>query len=121
MTRRSWATIALLAAVALPVFAHPHVFVDNRMTVQFGEGMLQGIVFTWTFDDMFSNMILADYDPKHTGQFDAVQVKAVKAGAFDKELISMVTRELPVEPACGWGCAARRATGRASTPPRSQR
>ena len=45
--------------------------------------MLQGISFTWTFDDMFSNMILSDYDPKHTGRFDAAQVKAIKEGAFD--------------------------------------
>ena len=70
-------------AAALPAFAHPHVFVNNKMTVVFDGGMLQGITFTWTFDDMFSNMILADYDPKHTGQFDAAQVKALKAGAFD--------------------------------------
>ena len=32
---------------------------------------------------MFSNMILSDYDPKHTGRFDAAQVKAIKEGAFD--------------------------------------
>jgi ABC-type uncharacterized transport system substrate-binding protein len=70
-------------AVAFPAFAHPHVFVNDKITVQFEAGMLQGITFTWTFDDMFSSMILSDYDPKHTGHFDAAQVKAVKAGAFD--------------------------------------
>ena len=53
------------------------------MTVVFDGGMLKGVRFTWTFDDMFSNMILSDYDPKHTGHFDAAQVKAVKEGAFD--------------------------------------
>ena len=73
----------LFLAAALPACAHPHVFVANRMTVQFEAGMLQGITFSWTFDDMFSSMILSDYDPKHTGQFDAAQVKAVKEGAFD--------------------------------------
>ncbi|MGA2479949.1 MAG: DUF1007 family protein [Spirochaetia bacterium] len=46
-------------------------------------GMLQGVSFTWTFDEMFSNMILSDYDPKYTGQFDAAQAKALKQGAFD--------------------------------------
>ena len=73
----------LFLAVALPGFAHPHVFVDNRMTVDFENGTLQGITFSWTFDEMFSSMILGDYDPKHTGQFDAARVKAVKEGAFD--------------------------------------
>ncbi len=67
----------------MPAAAHPHVFINNKMTVAFDAGVLQGITFTWTFDDMFSNMILSDYDPKHTGHFDAAQAKAVKEGAFD--------------------------------------
>ena len=49
----------------------------------FDAGDLQGIGFRWTFDEMFSNMILSDYDPKHTGHFSAAQAKAVKEGAFD--------------------------------------
>ena len=75
--------LSLFAAAAFPAFAHPHVFVNDRTTVVFDGGMLKGVRFTWTFDDMFSNMILSDYDPKHTGHFDAAQVKAVKEGAFD--------------------------------------
>jgi ABC-type uncharacterized transport system substrate-binding protein len=75
--------ILIFSVVALPAFAHPHVFVNNKMVVTFDGDMLRGISFTWTFDDMFSNMILADYDPKHTGQFDAAHVKAIKEGAFD--------------------------------------
>jgi ABC-type uncharacterized transport system substrate-binding protein len=59
------------------------VFVSNRMAVLFDQGALQGITFRWTFDDMFSAMILADYDPAHTRQFDAARAKALKAGAFD--------------------------------------
>ena len=77
------AFVSLLVLGAQPASAHPHVFINNRMTVMFEGGILQGIGFTWTFDDMFSNMILLDYDPKHTGKFDAAQVKAVKEGAFD--------------------------------------
>jgi ABC-type uncharacterized transport system substrate-binding protein len=72
-----------LGMAATPVFAHPHVFINNKTTVIFDGGELQGISFAWTFDEMFSNMILTDYDPKHTGQFDASQLKALKAGAFD--------------------------------------
>jgi ABC-type uncharacterized transport system substrate-binding protein len=76
-------TFVLFAFGVVPALAHPHVFVNNKMTVTFEADMLQGVSFTWIFDDMFSNMILADYDPKHTGQFDAAQTKAVKEGAFD--------------------------------------
>jgi ABC-type uncharacterized transport system substrate-binding protein len=76
------ATVLLILGV-MPAHAHPHVFVNNKMIITFDAGMLQGISFKWTFDDMFSNMILSDYDPRHTGQFDAAQIKAVKEGAFD--------------------------------------
>ncbi len=73
----------VFAMSAAPVFAHPHVFVNNHTTVVFDNGMLEGVRFTWTFDEMFSNMILTDYDPNHTGQFDAARAKALKEGAFD--------------------------------------
>jgi ABC-type uncharacterized transport system substrate-binding protein len=73
----------LLIVGIFPAVAHPHVFINNKMTVLFEGGTLQGISFQWTFDDMFSNMILSDYDPKRTGQFDAARIKALKAGAFD--------------------------------------
>ena len=83
MRRFLLSTLLLLAMSALPASAHPHVFINNRMTVVFDGGMLQGISFTWTFDEMFSNMILTDYDPKKTRQFNAAQAKALKQGAFD--------------------------------------
>ena len=81
--RRLPTCLAFLLACVLPAAAHPHVFINDKVTVLFEAGQLQGISFQWTFDDMFSNMILSDYDPKGTGQFDAAHVKAVKAGAFD--------------------------------------
>jgi ABC-type uncharacterized transport system substrate-binding protein len=81
--RHAVAVLCLFLGSALPVLAHPHVFIANRSTVTFDQGMLQGISFEWTFDPMFSAMILGDYDPAHTGRFDAASAAAVKAGAFD--------------------------------------
>jgi nickel/cobalt exporter len=83
MRRFFHSAVLLLVMGTLPASAHPHVFINNKVTVRFDGGVLQGIGFTWTFDEMFSNMILSDYDPKHTAHFDAAQVKAVKGGAFD--------------------------------------
>jgi len=74
---------ALLLASALPAAAHPHVFISNHTTITFDQGMLQGVSFQWTFDPMFSEMILGDYDPGHTGRFDASRAAALKEGAFD--------------------------------------
>jgi len=45
---------ALFGTVAaLSVFAHPHVFINNTMTVVFAGGTLKGMSFRWVFDDMF--------------------------------------------------------------------
>jgi ABC-type uncharacterized transport system substrate-binding protein len=80
---RALSFLLLLAGAALPAAAHPHVFIANHTTVTFDQGMLQGISFQWTFDPMFSEMILGDYDPGHTGLFDASRAAALKEGAFD--------------------------------------
>jgi ABC-type uncharacterized transport system substrate-binding protein len=76
-------TALLFLLGALPVSAHPHVFINDKVSVTFTAGTLQGIGFTWTFDEMFSSMILSDYDPTHTGHFDAARARALKEGAFD--------------------------------------
>ena len=46
-------TVLLCAAVAVIAEAHPHVFISNRMHVVFGNGVLKGISFSWTFDQSF--------------------------------------------------------------------
>jgi ABC-type uncharacterized transport system substrate-binding protein len=76
-------TLLFTLAVASPIIAHPHVFIDNRMTIIFDKGIFQGISFQWTFDDMFSSMIFSDYNPKHAKQLNEAQIKAIKEGAFD--------------------------------------
>jgi ABC-type uncharacterized transport system substrate-binding protein len=78
---------ALLAALALfPVaqaLAHPHVFISNRMTLVFNAEALQGILLTWTFDEMFSSMILADFKADRTGRFAPQDARALREAAFD--------------------------------------
>ncbi|HUI72136.1 MAG TPA: DUF1007 family protein [Spirochaetia bacterium] len=71
------------AATAAAAFAHPHVFINNTMTVVFDRGMLKGMTFRWVFDDMFSEMLLTDFKPRADGSFTAKQTATIKAGAFD--------------------------------------
>jgi ABC-type uncharacterized transport system substrate-binding protein len=83
---RSFASVlCLIAGLAAPaaVSAHPHVFISNRMSVEAGRGVLKGIHFEWTFDEMFTRMILADYHASSDGTFSGETIKALKAGAFD--------------------------------------
>jgi len=71
-------TVAVVAALA-----HPHVFINNKMTVLFDGGKLKGMTFRWAFDDMFSEMILTDFKPNVDGNFSAKQIATIKGGAFD--------------------------------------
>jgi len=43
-------------------FSHPHVFIYNSIKVVFDEKGLAGFELKWVFDDMFSNMIINDFD-----------------------------------------------------------
>ena len=59
-----------LAVIVAPVVvAHPHVFINNKVTVVFDGGKLSGMTFRWAFDDMFSEMLLTDFKPDAEGNF----------------------------------------------------
>jgi ABC-type uncharacterized transport system substrate-binding protein len=84
MSLRRPVLVFLLASLSASIAAaHPHVFINNRMTVLFEGGKLKGISFRWTFDDMFSSMILTDFKPGVDGNFNAAATNAIKTGAFD--------------------------------------
>jgi ABC-type uncharacterized transport system substrate-binding protein len=73
----------IMATAAGAAWSHPHVFVTNQMEVHFEGENLSGIAFRWTFDAVFSAMILADHQPDIGGRFTAKQITAIKTGAFD--------------------------------------
>ncbi len=64
------------------VAAHPHVFIDNAITIVFNQEELAGIEVNWLFDEMFSSMIIHDYDENKNGVFDLAEIEAIKNGAF---------------------------------------
>jgi ABC-type uncharacterized transport system substrate-binding protein len=74
----------LLALVpALGVYAHPHVFITSHVAVDFEGSSLSRISLNWTFDELFSQMITADYDKGKKGSFTEAEAAALKKGAFD--------------------------------------
>ena len=85
--RRSSLRVALFIAVLLgamtEAFAHPHVFIANTMRVVFDGHYLDHFEFQWVFDELFSSMLLTDFDRNHTGHFTAAEAAAIKKGAFD--------------------------------------
>jgi hypothetical protein len=42
-----------------PAEAHPHVFIDNRVTFVFDAGKVTALRLHWVFDDIFSDDLLA--------------------------------------------------------------
>lgn len=68
MAIRDWIVVAGIM-LATPALAHPHLFIDTGVEVLFGtDGSATGLRITWTYDEMYSLLILedrqldADYD-----------------------------------------------------------
>jgi ABC-type uncharacterized transport system substrate-binding protein len=71
-----------LFIVTAPLFAHPHVFIDNSFDFIFDDESLRGIEVTWVFDEMFSASIIMDYDANKNRIFEEKESQAVERGAF---------------------------------------
>ncbi len=52
---------ALAALLPAAADAHPHVFADYGVALEFSDRDLAGVRLTWTFDEQFSSGLLHDY------------------------------------------------------------
>ncbi|MBE9545948.1 MAG: DUF1007 family protein [Proteobacteria bacterium] len=77
-----WSIIFCSVFVPGYLFAHPHVFIDNTVTIVFDRNGLSGIRAKWVFDEMFSSMIIHDYDRDKDGTFSAAEIEKIRNGAF---------------------------------------
>ena len=63
MTARLMALCALLLVFVLPAAAHPHIFIDAKVTVVFNDaGQIIGLRHNWTFDEAFSSWVVQGLD-----------------------------------------------------------
>jgi len=65
------------------LWAHPHVWVDVKAEVAIAGGFVEGVWTDWTFDDQFSQLIIADNDPGNSGKVDAKMNLSIKKSYFD--------------------------------------
>lgn len=65
------------------IAAHPHVFIDSRMTAAFHGGELTHVSAHWTFDRFFTHQVLRDFGLDPSGDFSSQEIAQVKSGAFD--------------------------------------
>jgi len=79
----SLALILFVVFVHVPLLApHPHVFIYNSIKVVFDENGLTGFRLKWVFDEMFSNMIVHDFDKNKNGSLEPSEIEDIKNGAF---------------------------------------
>lgn len=71
-----------LLTAAGPAAAHPHVFIDNKVTFVFDAGKVTALRLHWVFDDIFSDDLLNQFDADGDGAFDALESKAVGEGVL---------------------------------------
>ena len=62
--------------------AHPHVFIAQNTRVLFDEKGMAEIKIRWTFDEMFSVMILEDFDSNRDKVLDTMEIQTIKEKAF---------------------------------------
>lgn len=85
LPRVAWAVGASLASLCLPsapVRAHPHVWINAVATFVFADRLLVGVRHRWEFDELFSSMIIEDYDVDGDGSFDVTEIASVRENAF---------------------------------------
>ena len=77
--------ITLFAGLTLPTraLAHPHVFIENKLDIVFDENGLAGFQVTWSFDEMFTIMVLEDILGLTDSPMETSHVPVVKQQAFD--------------------------------------
>jgi ABC-type uncharacterized transport system substrate-binding protein len=70
-----------LGAVLWPcgATAHPHVFIDCGVGLLFSGDRIDGLRVTWTFDDLFSDFILQEFDRDRNGVLSPAEIRQIEA------------------------------------------
>lgn len=81
VTRRAL-FMAVLLAIPLTLFAHPHMYLTSSAEFTWDGAKLSGCWVEWTFDRFFSADIIQAYDADANGSFSPAETKNVHDGAF---------------------------------------
>lgn len=101
--------------------AHPHVWVDAVVGLVFEKDKITAVELKWTFDGLFTGIILADFDTDQNNALDAKE-RAQAAEAMSTVLAesSFFTHvrlddgdELPIQPVEDFSVSLREGDGRA--------
>ena len=73
-----------LIAFLIPcsLLSHPHVFIDYTVNFVFDQNELTGVETQWIFDEMYSSILIQDYDANKDGKFSDREIITIKQDAF---------------------------------------
>ncbi len=75
--------LALIAfLIPYSLLSHPHVFIDYTVNFVFDQNGLAGIETEWIFDEMYSSILIQDYDVDKDGRFSKNEIITTKQDAF---------------------------------------
>jgi ABC-type uncharacterized transport system substrate-binding protein len=81
--RRSGSSLAaagaLVTALAGPLAAHPHIWIDHHVTMLMGPAGAEGVRFTWEFDPLFSSLIFQEFDANRDRTFAPDEVRQIES------------------------------------------
>jgi len=71
--------VLALAAAPETARAHPHVFIDNRVTFILASREITGFRENWLFDEVFSDQLLQQFDSDQDGAFSPAESRQLAA------------------------------------------
>lgn len=74
--------IILFFLLTLPLFAHPHTFIDVYPSITFKDGIAKKIHFMWKIDEMTSSMLIMDVDSNGDGKLSKKESEFIKKEYF---------------------------------------
>lgn len=74
--------ILLFLMISATVQGHPHVWIQSAVIFYFDNDGMSGFKQEWVLDEMFSRMIIHDYDSNQNGELEPEEVEKVFKGAF---------------------------------------
>jgi len=75
--------ITFLFLITFNAYPHPHVFIDVEADIEIKDGKINSITQRWVFDEMFSSMVLMDYDKNRNKRIDLDEINDLKKDYFD--------------------------------------
>ncbi len=75
--------IFVLLLISLNMFAHPHMFIDSKITIATHSSDSLLIQTDWQFDPYFSLSLIEDFDYDKNGLFEGAEIDSLEVNAFN--------------------------------------